>query len=390
MYSVPLMRVRELVSRLGEDPVALARLLGVESTLLGAAGREKDARPIAIRAIELARRTDQPEVEVGALYQLIPFGLSGEFDPAEVRTVRDRIREIAPDTRGGRRIRTWTEMVAAQELDGPRAAIALQASATIASVVAESPLMAMSFEVHGAGAQLAAGNIDEAIRMGTRAIDLAVEFGGQEMEARACQIVATALTMQGRSEAAAKLMARAIPLAVAVGSPGTIAEILVACGSIAAIQARSSDAAWLFGAAQAAYSPSPIADPDDDAPGGHWRRARQALGPVAWDIARRAGALADHDLVIERALGAVRPGSEPAQRAIRLRHGNLTTREVEILTLVGEGRTDAEIGKRLFISPKTASVHVANAKAKVGATSRLELALLARDMGLVAKVGEGR
>lgn len=66
----------------------------------------------------------------------------------------------------------------------------------------------------------------------------------------------------------------------------------------------------------------------------------------------------------------------------RLRHGNLTRREVEILRLVAAGRTDQEIASALFISPKTASVHVANAKAKLGAANRVDLAIRARDLGL--------
>ena len=65
------------------------------------------------------------------------------------------------------------------------------------------------------------------------------------------------------------------------------------------------------------------------------------------------------------------------------RHSELTKREVEILRLVGLGRSDSEIGEALFISPKTASVHVANVKGKLGASSRLEIALKARELGLV-------
>ena len=65
-----------------------------------------------------------------------------------------------------------------------------------------------------------------------------------------------------------------------------------------------------------------------------------------------------------------------------MRHGDLTKREIEVLALVAEGKSDAEIAQMLFISPKTASVHVSSAKAKLGADSRLELALKARDLGL--------
>jgi DNA-binding NarL/FixJ family response regulator len=49
---------------------------------------------------------------------------------------------------------------------------------------------------------------------------------------------------------------------------------------------------------------------------------------------------------------------------------------------LGAGRSDPEIAEALFISPKTASVHVANIKAKLRLGSRLEVALRARELGL--------
>ena len=63
---------------------------------------------------------------------------------------------------------------------------------------------------------------------------------------------------------------------------------------------------------------------------------------------------------------------------------------MEILALVGTGQTDSQIAESLFISPKTASVHVANIKAKLGVDSRLEIALRARELGLVPGSAEGR
>lgn len=61
----------------------------------------------------------------------------------------------------------------------------------------------------------------------------------------------------------------------------------------------------------------------------------------------------------------------------------LTPREREVLALVAEGRTNGEVAKALFISTKTASVHVSNILAKLGAASRTEAAAVARRRGLV-------
>ena len=61
----------------------------------------------------------------------------------------------------------------------------------------------------------------------------------------------------------------------------------------------------------------------------------------------------------------------------------LTAREAEILALVAEGRSNGEIGKQLFISAKTVSVHVSNILAKLGAAGRTEAAAIARRRGLL-------
>lgn len=61
----------------------------------------------------------------------------------------------------------------------------------------------------------------------------------------------------------------------------------------------------------------------------------------------------------------------------------LTARETEVLGMLAEGRTNAEIARTLFMSPKTASVHVSRIIAKLGATNRTEAAAMARRRGLL-------
>ena len=58
----------------------------------------------------------------------------------------------------------------------------------------------------------------------------------------------------------------------------------------------------------------------------------------------------------------------------------LTRREREVLALVAEGRTNRQIGEALFISAKTASVHMSNILAKLGVANRTEAAAVARDV----------
>ena len=62
----------------------------------------------------------------------------------------------------------------------------------------------------------------------------------------------------------------------------------------------------------------------------------------------------------------------------------LTPREIEVLRLVAAGNSNSEIGRALFISTKTASVHVSNILAKLGVNGRGEAAALAYRLGLVS------
>jgi DNA-binding CsgD family transcriptional regulator/tetratricopeptide (TPR) repeat protein len=60
----------------------------------------------------------------------------------------------------------------------------------------------------------------------------------------------------------------------------------------------------------------------------------------------------------------------------------LTRREAEVLALVAAGRTNRQIGETLFITPKTASVHVSRILAKLGVAGRGEAAAAAHRLGL--------
>lgn len=80
--------------------------------------------------------------------------------------------------------------------------------------------------------------------------------------------------------------------------------------------------------------------------------------------------------LLER-LGAL-PGGAPEVRV-----SPLTAREREVLRLLALGRSNRQIGEALFITGKTASVHVSNILAKVGAASRTEAVAIAYREGLI-------
>jgi DNA-binding CsgD family transcriptional regulator/tetratricopeptide (TPR) repeat protein len=78
------------------------------------------------------------------------------------------------------------------------------------------------------------------------------------------------------------------------------------------------------------------------------------------------------------------PHPEDPARAL-----GLTGRERDVLRLVSAGRTNRQIAEELFISPKTASVHVSNILAKLGVSGRGEAAAVAHRLGLfVAEISQ--
>ena len=68
----------------------------------------------------------------------------------------------------------------------------------------------------------------------------------------------------------------------------------------------------------------------------------------------------------------------------------LTEREREVVSLVAEGLSNAEIGECLFISPLTAKTHVNRASLKLGARDRAQLVVIAFQTGLAGRHPTGR
>jgi DNA-binding CsgD family transcriptional regulator len=118
--------------------------------------------------------------------------------------------------------------------------------------------------------------------------------------------------------------------------------------------------------------------------------AALALGTVglAWDGARLAGHGAGHTRdrkVGSRLLATARRlhphedlrtttvETEQAPAARARSHDDLSPRELDVAALVVQGKTYAEIGAAIFISPRTAEHHIARIRRRLGATTRSDL-----------------
>jgi len=113
------------------------------------------------------------------------------------------------------------------------------------------------------------------------------------------------------------------------------------------------------------------------------RRRREAADALrdAEAGARRLGATAMSDEIAALARhGRIDLGAQPTAPPEPDPVG-LTPREREVLALLGDGLSNAEIARTLYISEKTASVHVSNILRKLGVTSRLQAATAIRGSG---------
>ncbi len=112
----------------------------------------------------------------------------------------------------------------------------------------------------------------------------------------------------------------------------------------------------------------------------------EALGAGAAAIVLKEAPLAD----VARALGAVLAGGsyvDPALGIVSLTPGRvpseLTRREADVLTLLAEGFTYEEIGRRLAISPETVRTHLQKASGRLGASTRTHAVATTIRLGLI-------
>ncbi len=204
---------------------------------------------------------------------------------------------------------------------------------------------------------------------------------------------AEAAMARGDTAAAAEEAGRALPSALRHRHPWFIGEL----------------AFWAWRAGALAAAPADCAEPFALQIGGRWREAAEAWQALGCPY-EQARALADGDdaarkdaLAIFEALGA-RPAAGALRRRLqtdgvrgvprggrastRERLYGLTTRELQILTLLCAGLRNAEIAGRLSRSVRTVDHHVAAVYDKLGVGSRIEAIRLAQRCGLAPQSGQ--
>ncbi len=105
----------------------------------------------------------------------------------------------------------------------------------------------------------------------------------------------------------------------------------------------------------------------------------------AYRMARKLGArpLAQYVAQTLHGLGETGSGRLGRRDNARFRPGNLTRRQREILQLVAQGQTNAEIARQLVLSPRTVEMHVGNILAALDSRTRAEAVRRAAELGLL-------
>jgi len=111
------------------------------------------------------------------------------------------------------------------------------------------------------------------------------------------------------------------------------------------------------------------------------RQAQKALGPARARAAEERGAAMSAATAAEYALLLTDPEPHPA--AAGPGPGQLSARERELVTLVAQGATDAQIAAQLYISRRTVSSHLDRIRDKTGCRRRADLTRLALSTGLI-------
>ena len=114
---------------------------------------------------------------------------------------------------------------------------------------------------------------------------------------------------------------------------------------------------------------------------GPLREARQELGPDRARGAEQRGAAMSPATAAEYALMLTASGAPPSQTPTQ--EARLSARERDLVTLVTQGRTDAQIAAQLYISIRTVRSYLDRIRDKTGCRRRANLTRLALAEGLV-------
>ena len=321
---------------------ALADVLNLRSAAWRELGRTTEAVRDSGRALALARKLGYPTGQAQAHRML---GLAAYYAsdlPGAVRQARQ----------------------AGQVPGGIRGGIARACASLLALVLIE------------------AGELGEAGRVCAAGLARSREAGDLRNQMRLLGHLADLDVQAGRLSDATAHLREVLHIAVRTGAWLDLLDDLDYCGFLCAATGRHAGAITVWAAFAALLQDKGHADPPGFAERrrGPLREARQALGAARARAAEHRGAAMSLSTAAEYALMLTAPGPQPGPTPDA---DLLSARERELVTLVAQGRTNAQIAAELSISVRTVGSHLDRIRDKTGCRRRTDLTRLALAAGLV-------
>jgi DNA-binding CsgD family transcriptional regulator len=339
-----LQRCAAVIDVLGdrEPSRALVDCLGLRSGILSNLGRVPEAAAASRRAVAMARELGYPSGQVRATAGLvIGAAYDGDLDEA-VQLARQGMQ--IPDIPG------------------------------------------TDLRCHGyllAGALAEAGDLAAAEQACAATLAEARDAGDMNILGDLLRIMAELDLRAGRTGDAAVHLREAARLSLQTGAWLMILNVLDGCGHLCAATGRFADAVTVWAAWDTFIQQGglPLGDAEMRRHEDARRDAREALGPDRARAAEQRGTAMSMATAAEYALLLTAPGPPPAQAAPGA--ARLSARERELVTLVAQGRTDADIAGQLYISIRTVRSHLDRIRDKTGCRRRADLTRLALSERLV-------
>jgi len=229
------------------------------------------------------------------------------------------------------------------------------------------PELALPTVIPMAQIALARGDLDAARRWADSAVSATVGYHlVSALTTRACVAIA-----EGKPEKAERDAHDALTRAAEVEAYAALPDILECLAGLASRAGSYPEAARLFGAAEAFREHTGVVrfktyDADYNASVG---ALRNAMDDNEFEEAWSEGSA----LSIDEAVSYARRGRGDRKRPT-IGWASLTPAELNVVRLVGEGLPNKDIAERLFISPRTVHAHLGHVYAKLGVSSRVQLA----------------
>jgi predicted ATPase/DNA-binding CsgD family transcriptional regulator len=337
----------------GPPSAPLARSLAGLANIFNLVGRHRDGAETAARALEVAREAGDACAESGALICLAQAAV------------------IAGDMAVAVGYARQTLLVDAAAMPGD---------------------FARDCYTFLAYALIEAGELDEARDRCAELLDLSTRVGDLRTEAVGRYLLADTELRAGRVAEARAQVRAAVELALRIGHRLQLLVCTLIGAELCAADGRWADVVTLYAAHRAAAAASGTvgeAAYNSLRQEELLRRAARELPPADLRRAEERGAVMRLETANELVLVAAAAGPAPAlvpadargAEVVATNGAGLSRREQELLALVAQGLTDAEIATRLYISVNTVRSHLERIREKTGSRRRADLTRLALRVG---------